>query len=207
MKSFILIAIIFFGLIGFLFFTNQGVDIKPPFEVGVLHPLDNFKGGATSTVLIVEYSDFECPACKNFYLIMKDLEKEFGNKITFVYRHFPLVGIHPNAEFASRAAEAAGKQGKFWEMHDMLFDKQEDWSKVNDVESVFSDYAKEIGISVDQFKIDWKSKEIKDLVRAQKEHSIKIGLQGTPTIFVNGKKIEMTSVEMFRLIINQELGK
>jgi protein-disulfide isomerase len=77
---------------------------------------------------LIEYSDFQCPACGFYFPLLKKLEEEFGENIAIVYRHFPLSSVHPNAKFAAYAAEAAGKQGKFWEMHDLIFTNQSEWS-------------------------------------------------------------------------------
>ena len=133
---------------------------------------------------------------------------EFGDRITFVYRHFPLTSIHQNAEFAARAAEAAGKQGEFWEMHDLLFEKQDEWAKVVNVSPVFESYADLLGLDLEKFKLDWQSKEVKNLVKAERTHALKVGLQGTPTFFLNGKQIQNpTSLEAFRLIIKSALGE
>ena len=209
MKKGIWIIIVLAVLGGLYFlFSQGGTKIEPAFEVGVLHPLDNIKGNASSTVVLMEYSDFQCPACRTYYPVVRQIMQEFGDKITLVYRHFPLTGIHANAEFAARAAEAASKQGKFWEMHDLLFEKQDEWAKANDVETIFKNYAVLLGISPDQFVVDWKSKEVKDFVRAQKNHATKSGLQGTPTFFLNGKQIQNpASLEAFRAIILTELAK
>src|SRR3989344_5210223 len=110
MKNFILVAAVVVIGVGFLFYIgNKGASIEPPFEVGVLHPLDNIKGlPAGASVVVMEYSDFQCPACRTYYPVMRQIMTEFGDRITFVYRHFPLTSIHQNAEFAARAAEAAG---------------------------------------------------------------------------------------------------
>jgi len=192
-----------------------GASIEPPFELGVIHPQDNIKGlavsqgaAASSTVVLMEYSDFQCPACRSYYPVLRQIMTEFGDRITFVFRHFPLSSIHMNAEFAARAAEAAKKQGKFWEMHDLLFEKQDEWAKANDVETIFKNYAILLDISVDQFVVDWKSKEVKDFVRAQRTHATKSGLQGTPTFFLNGKQIQNpASLEAFRALVLSELAK
>ncbi|MCL5795177.1 MAG: DsbA family protein, partial [Patescibacteria group bacterium] len=107
---------------------------------------------------------------------------------------------------AARAAQAAGKQGKFWEMHDLLFEKQDEWAKTENVQSLFESYAELLGISVEQFKTDWTSGEVKDFVKSQRVGAIKLGLQGTPTFFVNGKQIQNpSSVEQFRSIIQAAL--
>lgn len=207
MKSFIWIGGITVILVALMFWSVSGSSgIKPPFELGVIHPLDNIKGNASSSVVVMEYSDFQCSACRTYYPIMRELTTEFGERVAFVFRHFPLTGIHANAEFTARAAQAADKQGKFWEMHDLLFEKQDEWAKVVDVEPMFESYATLLDISVEQFKIDWRSKEVKDFVRAQKAHAIKSGLQGTPTFFINGKQIQNpNSVEAFRAIITDAL--
>lgn len=194
-------------LIGLMFWGVKGTsNTSTVFEVGKISPLDNVEGNASSTVIIVEYSDFQCPACRSYYFVMKELMAEYGGQVAMVYRHFPLTGLHANAEFAARAAEAAGKQGKFWEMHDLLFEKQDEWAKVADVLPMFESYAKLLGISVDQFKTDWASGGVKDFVRAQRLNAVKLGLQGTPSFFINGKQIQNpSSVEAFRVIIKDAL--
>lgn len=197
-------------MIALMFWVVKGTggDINPPLQLDAIHELDNVEGNANSKVVIIEYSDFQCPACRTYYFVTKQLIAEFGDQIAFVYRHFPLTEIHPNSEFAARAAQAAGKQGKFWEMHDLLFEKQNEWSKEANVGPMFESYAKLLSISVEQFKIDWASKEIIDLVRAERTHAIKSGLQGTPTFFINGKKIENpSSVDAFRIIIRDTIKK
>lgn len=134
--------------------------------------------------------------------------QEFEKEVAFVYRHFPLSQIHANAEFAARAAEAARQQGKFWEMHDMLFEKQNEWAEVNDIETLFLAYAKLIGLDQEKFKTDWRSKEVKDFVASQKTHALSSGLQGTPTFFVGGEKINNpTSADEFRSLIRKALDK
>ena len=208
MKTFIWIGTVVIVLVALMFWGVKGTSSTgPSFELGVVHPLDNIKGNASSTVVVMEYSDFQCPACRSYYPMMKELMVEFGDRVTFVYRHFPLIGIHPNAEFAARAAEAAGKQGKFWEMHDLLFEKQDEWAKAPDVESKFESYATLLNISIEQFKTDWVSKEVKDFVKTQRMHAIKSGLQGTPSFFINGKQIQNpASVQAFKILINEALA-
>ena len=209
MKNFILVSVIVVLGVGFLFYIgNRGASIEPPFEVGVLHPLDHIKGVASSTVVVMEYSDFQCPACRSYYPVMRQVMTEFGDRITFVYRNFPLIGIHQNAEFAARAAEAASKQDKFWEMHDLLFEKQDEWAKAVNVSPVFESYATLLGLDLEQFRADWQSSEVKNLVKAERTHALKIGLQGTPTFFINGKQIQNpSSLEAFRLIIKSAFGE
>ncbi len=208
MKNFIWIGGIIIVLTALMFWgVKKGTtEIHPLFKVGVVNSLDHIKGNATSSVVIVEYSDFQCPACRTYYPVTKELIAEFGNQIAFVYRHFPLTSIHKNSEFAAQAAEAAAKQDKFWQMHDLLFEKQDEWADATNVKPIFESYATLLGISVPQFKIDLNSKKIKDFVKAQRTRAIKLKLQGTPTFFVNGKQIKNpTSVEAFRLIIKNAI--
>jgi len=206
MKTFIWIGGIMVVLIVLMIWGVKGASVNTSFEVGVVNPIDNVKGNASSSVIIIEYSDFQCSACRTYYSITRQLMAEFGGEIAFVYRHFPLTGIHANAEFAARVAQAAGKQGKFWEMHDLLFEKQDEWAKTANVEPLFESYATLLGISVEQFRVDWTSQDVKDFVRAQRAHAIKLGLQGTPSFFINGEQIKNpSSVEEFRSIIQKAL--
>ena len=197
----VVVVIIILMLLG-----RGGPDIEPPFELGVLHPLDNIKGNASSTIVFMEYSDFQCPACRAYYPIMRELMTEFGDRVLFVFRHFPLTGIHPNAEFAARAAEAAGRQGKFWEMHDLLFEKQNEWAGVAEILPTFESYALLLGIDIQKFKEDFTAEDVKNFVRAERLHAVTSGLQGTPSFFINGEQIQNpSSAEEFRLIILKKL--
>lgn len=206
-QSYFWIAGVVIVLVGLMFLAAKGGStIDPPFEVGVVHPLDYTKGNASSTVVITEYSDFQCPACRSYYLIVKQLAVEFGDRAIFVYRDFPLVQIHPNAEFASRVARAAGKQGKFWEMHDLLFEKQTEWGSTADIRPLFQSYAELLGLDIEQFNLDWNSDEIKNIVRASRSHATRIGLLGTPSFFINGEQIQNpSSYEEFRSKIQAAL--
>ena len=208
MKNFIWIGAVVIILIALMFWGVSGSNsINPPFEVGAVHPLDHVSGNASSSVVVIEYSDFQCPACRTYYPITKQLIAEFGNEIAFVYRHFPLVQIHPNAQLAAQAAEAAAKQGKFWQMHDLLFEKQNEWANVANPKSLFESYATLTGISVKQFKTDITSQEVINFVRAERANAIQLRLQGTPTFFVNGKQIQNpASVDAFRAIIKDAIN-
>lgn len=207
-KSYVWIGVVVIALIGLMFWgAKQTVEIKPPFEPGAVHPLDNVTGNASSSVVMVEYSDFECPACRAYSGVVKQIMVEFGDKMVFVYRNFPLTEIHQNAELAARAAQAAGKQGKFWEMHDLLFEKQDEWAQAANPEPMFESYSTLLGISVDQFKIDSGSKEVISFVRAQRASALKLGLQGTPSFFINGKQIQNpSSVDAFRTLIKAAIN-
>lgn len=206
MKNLIWIGGLAVIIMGLMLWGRGGGGVESSFELGVLNPVDHVKGNASSTVVLMEYSDFQCPACRSYYPIMRQLTQEFGDRVAFVYRHFPLTTLHRNAEFAARVAEAAGKQGKFWEMHDLLFEKQNEWANLADPYPAFESYATLLDLSISQFKTDWTSKEVKDLVKAEITHALKSGLQGTPSFFINAKQIENPkSAEEFRVFIKQAL--
>lgn len=164
------------------------------------------RGNENAKVILIEYSDFQCPACASYYPLVKALHGELGDSLLIVYRHFPLSQIHMNAEGAARAAEAAGKQGKFWEMHDLLFERQKEWSNDRNAAGTFAAYATALGLNTDRFINDFNSREIKEKVVADYESGFRAGIAGTPTFFLNGKKIQNPrSYEEFKKIISELL--
>jgi len=166
--------------------------------------IEHIKGNKESNILLVEYSDFQCPACGTYYPLVEQIVEEFGDDIKFEYRHFPLRQIHRNAEPAALAAEAAGLQGKFWEMYSILFERQSEWSnKTGD--SIFTGYAEEIGIDSLKFENDMSlNKDIKNKVEGDYKSGLKLRVNGTPTFFLNGEKMKSPkSYEEFRDMIQQ----
>ncbi|MDP3973686.1 MAG: thioredoxin domain-containing protein [Candidatus Daviesbacteria bacterium] len=176
--------------------------------VNVVSSSDWVKGSKDAKVTLVEYSDFQCPACGAYYPVVKQLNQEFGDKIQFVYRHFPLRQIHINAEFAARAAEAAGIQNNFWQMHDMLFEKQKNWSGEKNVGDIFIEYARLLNLDVERFKNDLDLKEIKDRIEDSYQSGIRFRVNATPTFFLNDKKLQNPkSYEEFKKIIEEAILK
>lgn len=155
-------------------------------------------------VTLIEYSDFQCPACGAYYPIVKQLGQEFKN-LTIVYRNFPLAQ-HANARPAAQAAEAAGQQGKFWEMHDLLFSNQNAWSGSSSAEQIFIAYAQSLKLDMEKFKTDFNSQAVKTKIEADYQSGAsEVG--GTPTFFLNDKKIQNPQgYEDFRSIIQQAGG-
>jgi protein-disulfide isomerase len=150
---------------------------------------DWIKGSNNAPITIVEYLDFECEACRVYYPITKQLKEEYKDKISFVVRYFPLPG-HKNSMTSAMAAETAGKQGKFWEMHDILYDNQKIWGEKQVADPVlFVEYAKQIGLDMEKYKNDIGTQEIKDRINRDKNEATNLGIQGTPTFFINGEKI------------------
>jgi len=167
------------------------------------------RGNQEAKVIFVEYSDFQCPACSAYYPLLKKLNEDFGGKIKFIYRHFPLRQIHKNAELAAHAAEAAGRQGKFWQMHDMLFENQNNWSgkSGSDAEDTFASYARSLNLDVERFNKDLDLKDIKEKVENDYQSGVRSQVNATPTFFLNGAKFENPrSYEELRSRIEQEVG-
>lgn len=155
----------------------------------------NSKGKLDSPVVITEFGDFQCPACAN---VEETLQKEFfpkySDKVKFVFKHLPLVQIHKNALSSAYAAEAAAKQGKFWEMHDLLYQKQKEWSELSDPQGKYETYASQIGLNLETFKKDMKSSAVKNTVEDDKSLAEDLKLPGTPTFFVNGVYVELNAI-------------
>jgi protein-disulfide isomerase len=142
---------------------------------------DHRLGPATASVTLVEYGDYECPYCGAAYPVTKELWRILGEELQFVYRHFPLGQIHPHAHAAALAAEAAGAQGRFWEMHDMLFTHQD---RLEPEDLLL--YAKAIGLDVERFANDLAMRTHEPKVRADFLGGVRSGVNGTPTFFING---------------------
>lgn len=157
------------------------------------------KGKAT----LVEYSDFQCPACRMYYPVVKQLAGEFGDKMIWQYKYFPLKSIHKNAEISAWAGESAKLQGKFNEMEDILFTKQDEWANA-DALPLFTNYAVSLGLNKDKFLKDIDSAPVHDKVDADYAEGISLGIDGTPTFFLNGKKItNPNSYDEFKQLIQQ----
>jgi protein-disulfide isomerase len=146
---------------------------------------DHMQGKNTASLELVEYGDYQCPHCGHAYPIIKNLQQSLGADLKFVFRNFPLSEIHPDAFNAAVAAEAAGLQGKFWEMHDIIFENQQEL----DLESLFF-YAKKIGLDVKRFKNDMQKDTLANKVEQDFESGVRSGVNGTPSFFINGKKYD-----------------
>lgn len=182
--------------------TPTPATSEPP----AISSADWSKGNPSANVILVEYSDLQCPACRNYYPLVKQLVQEFGDRIFFIYRHFPLAQ-HKNAEFAAIAAEAAGRQGKFWEMHDILFERQNDWANKNP-RGLFIEYAREIGIDADRFATELNDSALQKAVKDDVRSGNRLGVDSTPSFFLNGQKIRNPrNYGEFKNSIEQTVGR
>lgn len=152
------------------------------------------KGEQNAAVTIEEFGDFECPPCAALYPELKKIHGEFGPNVRIIFRHFPLPQIHKRAVAAARAAEAAGRQNRFWEMHDMLYQNQSVWKNDADVSVRFADYARVLGLNVEQFKTDMNAPAVMERVMADQARGGSLGVSGTPTLFLNGRELSVNDM-------------
>jgi len=164
-------------------------------------------GPANAPVRLEEFGDFECPPCGMFHPILEQMRAEFGDKLQLTFREFPLVPTHQHALPAASAAEAAGLQGKFWEMHDLIYEHQNDWKKEFDVRPIFEGYAKQIGLDVERFKRDVGSDAVALRIMQDGKRGHSLGVKGTPTVFLNGREVSFENLpaEKLRVVIQNEL--
>jgi protein-disulfide isomerase len=157
---------------------------------------DHHEGNINASIILVEYGDFQCPYCGRAYPLIKRLLKERGKDIHFVFRNFPLSEIHVHAFAAALAAEAAGKQGKFWEMHDLIFENQD----LLDDDFLLSS-AQFLGLDMKQFKMDSKSEELQNKIDSDFDSGVRSGVNGTPSFFLNNAKL-LTYDETYKSLLD-----
>lgn len=201
------IVLVVAGLI-FVVMKGSGVSQDNGVTTSGLSSGDWIKGNPNASVVLIEYGDFQCPACASFYPTVKTLVEEFKESVAFSYRHFPLSQIHKNAELAGRITEAAGLQGKFWEMHDTLFERQKEWSNERDAKEIFLRYAVDLGLDMERFKTDLESDTVKSAVDEDYNEGIRARVNGTPTFFLNGSRISNpANYDEFRTIIQNKINE
>jgi len=207
------VTVLFVGSLAAMIFASKNSTLPSPTATAksnydfVITESDHVKGPATARVTIVEFADFQCPACKSYVPVVDELMKQYPLDVRFVYKHFPLKTIHFRAEAAAFAVEAASNQGKFWEMYTLLFENQDKWSKQSGT-GVFEEYAVKIGLDANQFKADIDSDSVKEKVRTASKFGVEMGINSTPTFYVNGKKIENPKgLDAFKELVDAEIAK
>ena len=167
----------------------------------------NMLGSPTATVTVEEFADYQCPTCGTIHPKLKELTGTYGNKIKFIFRSFPLTQIHKNAYDAAVAAEAAGIQGKFWAMQDLLFENRQEWENSNEARKIFEGYAQKLGMDVAKFQNDMLGYQTKSRVDEDMKRGRSLGINGTPTIYINGRKLtqEQMEVSAMRQLIDTKL--
>ncbi|WP_392553243.1 thioredoxin domain-containing protein [Orbus wheelerorum] len=153
--------------------------LKPP-----VTNLDHIQGNSNASIELVEYGDYQCPYCAEFYYVIKELQNQLGTNLKFIFRNFPLE-MHPNALHAAIATEVLAKYNKFWPMHDMLYENQ---AYLHDKNLI--NYAEKLGVNEQQFEQDFKDKSFADKVEKDFESGLRSGVNGTPSLYINNKKYE-----------------
>ena len=186
---------------------TQGTPANAP--LGAQPP--NMLGSATAAVTVEEFADYQCPTCASMHPVIKNIQSEYGSRIKFIYRSFPLTQIHKNAYDAAVAAEAAGLQdrNKFWEMQNLLFTNQKIWADMADPRPTFKEYAGKIGLDVVRWENDMLGLPAKSRVDADLARSKALNIQSTPTIYINGQALSQQQLnpEAIRQLIDAELQK
>jgi protein-disulfide isomerase len=170
----------------------------------------HIEGNTASNVHLVEYGDFQCPYCEQYYATIQTVAAQYKDKITFQFRNFPLVNNHPNAFAAARAAEAAALQNKYWEMHDTLYNSANwsTWTTSSSPTELFNGYAKQLGLNVTQFKTDYASIKVNDAINADTAAGTALNITGTPSFYLNGKQVQIgNTVEAFSKILDAAIAK
>jgi protein-disulfide isomerase len=197
------IVLVFVGIVVFNSKSNNGSSGKSSST-----PTEHIEGQGKDGITLVEYGDYECPYCGQYFPIVKQVQAEYNQQIFFQFRNFPLINIHQNAFASARAAEAAGLQGKFWQMYDLLYENQDQWARSNGPTSYFTQYAEQLGLNIAQFNSDYASVKVNNLINADMAAGNKLNIQGTPTFFLDGKQLSVgESLSSFEKLINAEIAK
>ena len=199
----IIFSVVVVGLLGGLVIwtrsTNPTVNVSNVNNNSVLtanadsgNIADHVEGKADSKVILVEYGDYQCPSCGNAYPNVKTIMDEYGDRIALVFRNFPLTSIHPNAKVAAASAEAAGLQGKYWEMHDLLYQNQSAWETLdaNKRTDGFVSFANQLNLDTTKFKADLTNAEINKKISYDMTLGKENDVSATPTFFLNGEKLD-----------------
>lgn len=205
----IVIAVLFAGGVAVYLSRDRSTSesagdtaLTPAASSGPVH----VRGRADAPVTLMEFGDYQCPSCGYYHPIVTEVLRRYPEKVKFEFHHFPLIQIHANAMPAALAAEAAGEQGKFWEMHDLLFEHQNDWSRNPNPEAAFIAMAIQLGLNSNQFQQAMKSPQARDKILADVTRGRDANIEGTPTFFVNGRMVDnLASVDEFARVIDSQL--
>ena len=200
----ILVIILIFG--GIVYFNGKDKDSSGDKNA---KPSTHVMGENSKNVTLLEYGEYQCPACGSYHSVVKQVVEKYKDDIKFQFRNLPLTQIHPNAFAAARAAEAADQQGKFWEMHDMLYQNQNNWSEAGNPKEMFTQYAEQLGLNIEQYKTDFASSKVNGTINADLAAFKETGAATqTPTFFLDGKLIETKAdVETFSKLIDAAIEK
>jgi protein-disulfide isomerase len=199
----VVIGIIAF--VAFAWFLISYAKDQNKLKIPQISAKDVLIGPKNSKVQIVEYADFECPACATYSPTIEKLLNTNKDKVSFVYRFFPLTSIHKNARTSAQVAYASYRQGKFLDMYKMLYKNQDTWANLEIVDTALTDYAKLVGLNISQFKKDYKSKDVVQFVKDSEQQATSLGLFATPTFFINGDLVDPKSPADLEKMVKSKL--
>jgi protein-disulfide isomerase len=197
-----IVAVVFFIAVGAgtsLFFWKQGTaqtkaaSSKEPSVAKPGAEPAHVRGSPAAPVKIEEFGDFQCPSCAALSPTLVQAEQKYRGKLCIIFRQFPLAQ-HKHAQAAANAAEAAGFQGRFFEMHDLLYGSQLVWTRAADVREIFSQFAKSLGLDLERFKIDLESERVKARIVADQQRAASLGVDRTPALFIDGQRVPDSSL-------------
>lgn len=187
--------------------NNSGSTDTKKISSDILVPVGVNQTNPNALVTLVEFGDYQCPACGVYHPLVKRLLSEFPGKINFVFRNFPL-SQHINANITSYAAEAAGLQGKFWQMHDKIYESQNIWSNSDNAKDILINFAKDLDLNIDQFKTDVDSDKVKEKIKKDVNDGNLTALNATPTFYLNGYKLKNPAgYDEFKRLVQDAINK
>ncbi len=194
----VVVVLVLGGLVAWTRIANPPIDLAGIENNSVIaaseangNIADHTKGSDSNKILLIEYGDYQCPSCRGAHPNVTALMEEYNDDVTFIFRNFPLTAIHPNARAAAAVAEAAGLQGKFWEMHDKLYETQTDWSNLDASKrtEIFNSYARDLELDMAKFEEDLAAKPVNQKINFDLALGKSAGTSATPTFFLNGEKL------------------
>ncbi len=193
------------GLIGiFMLFNRSDKNLPSTADAGKIVRDNSHKTGTGAKVTLVEFGDYQCPACGAAYPILKKILSEYNQQITFVFRNYPLP-MHKNAQVAANAAEAAAAQGKFWEMHDKLYENQKSWEASGSASDVFTGFAKDLSLDTAKFQKAIDAGDYDAIIKTDQDDGTALGVNSTPTLYLNGKTLAGYSYDEIKKAIDDAL--
>lgn len=209
MKRFwVIFGVVVIAFIAGFVILNRDTSPSDSTDLTELREDDHAQIAPNQKVVLIEYADFQCPGCAGLFPLLQQAKQAYKDQVTFVYRYIPLTTIHPNAMAAARAAEAASRQDKFWQMHDLLFQNQNAWSSlpITQSQTLFETYASQIDLNIDQYKQDYSSSEVADRINIDVNSATKLEITSTPTLLLNGNKIDTpNTLDDFKRVLDEAI--
>jgi protein-disulfide isomerase len=213
MKPLIIIVLAVGVAAGAAVYLSRGTDHSAENNTSTSPSHADIKGGhirgpENAPVTLVEFGDYECPSCGAYHPFVKEVLTRYPDKVRLEFHHFPLVGVHPNAMTGAMAAEAAGEQGKFWEMHDALFENQPAWGESRNPEPVLIALASRVGLDVNRFMQSLRNPALQERILKDVTKGNELQINETPTFFINGERVHLKlSIEDFVQAVEAHLHK